>query len=126
MFARILLVAILFVPLCGSAQPKYPNEQDWIRWISNQIGGIPNQRVDSFLEVDIVTPGYAYEVEYSCNWQRAIGKAGYAASRTDRKPGLILIETGARSKLDLIRASSVCRRLGIRLLNLEWGKTNDW
>lgn len=66
-------------------------EADYQAYILEEMGGESEYRLPDGARVDILTPEYAIEVDFSYKWAESIGQALYYAEKTGKIPGIVLI-----------------------------------
>ena len=98
-----------------------PNDHEpaWSKYIAAQCGGIAEYRTIDGSRCDVLTEGFAAEVEWVKKWKESIGQALLYGLLTARKPKVILLLRGHdHEQLYLDRCRIVCQRAGIELETL--------
>lgn len=100
--------------------PPLTRETEWSEWLRDQQ--FPNAEIEHRLpdgsRVDILSPEYAIEVEWSDKWPEAIGQALWYAKATDRPAGIYLLLRNNHDE-DYIRCVAICRDLNIKLWTID-------
>jgi hypothetical protein len=127
------LIALLFAALCvvpvppidlprdllaaDTAEPKL-RETDWSKRIAADFRAQGTPAETEFVcpdgsRVDVLTPEFAYEVEWASKWKESIGQAVFYGIATNRQPAVILLMD--REQTEYLRCAVVCGKLGVRL-----------
>ncbi len=117
---RIPTVLLLALVLAGCAGTPLV-ERDYQRWWCDRNRGEMEYRLPDGARVDCLTPAYAVEVEYAPKWAEAIGPALYYASKTGRKPGVVIIVGDRKEERFLKRLRIVARERNIRVWTVRPG-----
>lgn len=79
-------------------------------------GGITEYRLKDKTRVDCLLQGYAIEVDFAQKWAESIGQSLYYASKTSRKPAVLLImENKEKDKKYLERLENVSKTHNISI-----------
>jgi len=111
---RVSTAVLLALILAGCAGSPLI-ERDYQRWWCDRNRGEMEYRLPDGARVDCLTAAYAVEVEYAPKWAEAIGQALYYASKTGRKPGVVVIVSHQKDERFLKRLRTVAREQNIRV-----------
>ena len=81
-----------FIILCFSLTATAQSEADYQYLIHKELGGETEVSVTSG-RVDLVTENNAWEIDWANKWKHAIGQAIWYGLQTNKKPGIILIQS---------------------------------
>jgi hypothetical protein len=97
--ALLLSLATLLLPGTAALGKAFNTEDDFVRYLQQQLGGEIEVTLPDRTRVDLLTPDYAIEVDRARRWAQAVGQSLHYARMTDRRPAIVLLsraEDGGR------------------------------
>ena len=113
---KITVIMALFFVACLSAQASHLHlEKEYQQKWRSVHGGQLEYVLNDCTRVDILQPEYAIEVEFAPKVYESIGQAFYYASKTGKKPAVVLImENPERDQKYLKRLKAVSEAYGLK------------
>lgn len=94
----------------------WANEVAEARKLATRYQAEVEVRLPDDSRVDLLSKTYAIEVDWAPKWAEAIGQSIHYSLLTDKKPAVILLlKDPATEWKHLVRAATVCGKLGITL-----------
>lgn len=122
-FKCLLISTLILFNSLAYAGGHLHKEKDYQNAWCAEYSGITEYVLDDGARVDCLTCEYAIEFDFAEKWAEAIGQALYYATKTGKKPGVVLImEDPEKEKRYLLRLHAVCDRYNIRIWTIT--KTN--
>ncbi len=112
---KILLAVFCLMGICA-AQAKHALPEKYYQevWCKEHGGEIEHVLPDG-TRVDCLTEDYAVEFDFAPKWAESIGQSLYYASKTSRRPAIVLIiETGKDFK-HYYKITKLCKDYDINL-----------
>jgi hypothetical protein len=97
--ALLLSLATLLLPGTAALGKAFDTEDDFVRYLQQQLGGEIEVTLPDRTRVDLLTRNHAFEVDRARKWPQAIGQSLHYARMTDRRPAIVLLsraEDGGR------------------------------
>jgi len=119
--ARLFLVLLLFY--LDSYAKHLNKEKVYQEHFCKKLGGVTEYRLKDRTRVDCLIDEYAIEVDFAPKWAESIGQSLYYASKTSRKPAVLLImEDHKRDLKYLQRLENVSQKhhIDIWIINKEF------
>lgn len=108
MSKSFLLIHLLALSLYAKHIHK---EKVYQEHFCKQLGGIMEYQLEDKTRVDCLADEYAIEVDFAQKWAESIGQSLYYASKTSRKPAVLLImENQKRDSKYLRRLEDVSQK----------------
>ena len=101
------------------ATPAIASEDEWNRYICEQLGGIAEVRTGAGTDIDCLTTTTAWEADFSGKWAEAIGQALHYAAEERKRPGVIFL---------CKESDELCLRHELRMISTigAWFDLRDW
>ena len=111
---KLLILFLIFLALPVYAVREYPESYYQKQWCERWHGQQEFLLKDS-CRVDCLTKNYAVEFDFAPKWAEAVGQSLYYASRTGKKPAIILILETKKDWVYYNRLKRICPVHGITL-----------
>jgi len=114
---------IIFLLLVSLQAKNLHKEKAYQEHFCNEFGGITEYRLKDKTRVDCLIDTHAIEVDFAKKWAESIGQSLYYASKTSRKPAVLLImedEKRDQKYLDRLENVSQTHHIDIWIINKDF------
>ena len=113
---KILLSLIYFIVISTGCMAKHIVPEKYYQniWCRENGGEIEHMLPDG-TRIDCLTEDFAVEFDFASKWAESIGQSLYYASKTSRRPGIVLIIEKNKDFKYYYRIKQLCNDYGISL-----------
>ncbi len=120
----LIFLCLLFIKTCAFAKHDLPEKYYQKIWCDEQKGEMEHLLPDG-TRVDCLTLDYAVEFDFAPKWAESIGQSLYYASKTARRPGIVLIIENKKDFKYYYRIKRLCEDYNIALWYINKPKHID-
>ncbi|PHR55833.1 MAG: hypothetical protein COA44_09330 [Arcobacter sp.] len=119
----IKIFSIILLLLISLQAKNLHKEKVYQEHFCKKFGGITEYRLEDKTRVDCLIQTHAIEVDFAKKWAESIGQSLYYASKTARKPAVLLImedEKRDQKYLDRLEHVSKTHNIDIWIINKDF------
>ncbi len=120
----LIIFCLIALELSAAAKHDLPEKYYQKIWCDEQKGEMEHLLPDG-TRVDCLTLDYAVEFDFAPKWAESIGQSLYYASKTARRPGIVLIIESKKDFKYYYRIKKLCEDYNIALWYINKPKHID-